>query len=166
MAFKNADFRILSSKDEVRVEVVNHGTDEVAVTVKMTPLRARSLAMDIIQAARDAERAAQKKPLVPREAVVPGEINEETGCEIHPKEACAGNPCCFHNPSQHHMVSWQKHIRLHRGAMVERICPHGIGHPDPDSLAWMKSIGSNDDGTHGCDGCCQPPKDVVPIQVR
>lgn len=29
---------------------------------------------------------------------------------------------------------------------MERICPHGVGHPDPDD--------TNPDTVHGCDGCC------------
>ncbi len=32
---------------------------------------------------------------------------------------------------------------------LERTCAHGIGHPDPDSLAWLGC-----EGIHGCDGCC------------
>lgn len=30
--------------------------------------------------------------------------------------------------------------------MMERMCPHGIGHPDPDEITL--------DVVHGCDGCC------------
>jgi hypothetical protein len=33
---------------------------------------------------------------------------------------------------------------------MERICPHGIGHPDPDDPAFKNPI----EGVHGCDGCC------------
>jgi hypothetical protein len=41
--------------------------------------------------------------------------------------------------------------------LSERTCPHGIGHPDPDSLDWL-AIYSNRDtwAIHGCDGCCRP----------
>jgi hypothetical protein len=35
------------------------------------------------------------------------------------------------------------------------VCPHGIGHPDPDSMEWLGRIGVADDGVHECDGCCQ-----------
>jgi hypothetical protein len=36
---------------------------------------------------------------------------------------------------------------------MERICEHGIGHPDPDQImrdeaGWV----------HGCDGCCSNHK--------
>jgi hypothetical protein len=38
---------------------------------------------------------------------------------------------------------------------MERICEHGIGHPDPDD----RRIRTGEDmGDHGCDGCCTPHK--------
>ena len=40
------------------------------------------------------------------------------------------------------------HWRIDR-YIVERICPHGIGHPDPNQI-----LPTDDDGQHGCDGCC------------
>ena len=58
-------------------------------------------------------------------------------------------PCCIHNPSDHHMRTWPQHWRDDRGIM-ERICEHGCGHPDPDD----KSL----DRIHGCCGCCAPKK--------
>lgn len=33
---------------------------------------------------------------------------------------------------------------------MERICPHGVGHPDPDEI----DLEVNAKGIHGCDGCC------------
>lgn len=54
------------------------------------------------------------------------------------------------------MRIWPKVIR--ESALVERTCPHGVGHPDPDSLAWMNKTGGRKNrgwwGIHGCDGCC------------
>lgn len=79
---------------------------------------------------------------------------------VHHPEKCAGRPCCIHNPSDHHMVTWQQNWRNDRGLM-ERMCQHGVGHPDPDDIAYKVSIGSHDEGVHGCDGCCwtpQPPE--------
>lgn len=72
---------------------------------------------------------------------------------VHPQDACAGRPCCVHNPSDHHMRSWPQHWRGDRGLM-ERICPHGVGHPDPDDI--------NPDDVHGCDGCCRPSTEENP----
>jgi hypothetical protein len=69
---------------------------------------------------------------------------------VHGEEVCRGRPCTVHNRSDHHMRSWPQHWRHDRGLM-ERICSHGVGHPDPDEPSLVKS-------THGCDGCCSPPQ--------
>lgn len=52
------------------------------------------------------------------------------------------------------MREWPIVIRHDRNCLVERTCPHGIGHPDPDSLEFLRNFGIEDDGTHGCEGCC------------
>ena len=79
----------------------------------------------------------------------------------HTKKECKGKYCCFHNPSKHHMVGWKLNVRLDRSGLTERICPHGIGHPDPDSLDWLQRRGVNDEGIHGCDGCCASRFEVI-----
>lgn len=66
---------------------------------------------------------------------------------VHDKNACAGEFCTIHNRSKHSMRSFPQHWRSDAGFM-ERICPHGIGHPDCDELP------ENRDRVHGCDGCC------------
>ena len=76
---------------------------------------------------------------------------------VHPKSSCEGTNCCIHNPSKHKMVKWPRHLR--ETGLVERICKHGIGHPDPDSARWLNEndtvIGRRGSwGVHGCDGCC------------
>jgi len=78
---------------------------------------------------------------------------------VHDKKDCKGQYCVIHNPSNHHMKNWPTHYRYDRGLM-ERICKHGVGHPDPDDLAYKESIGINIavESVHGCDGCCIPPK--------
>jgi len=70
----------------------------------------------------------------------------------HTIEYCKGEHCPIHTPSNHHMVDWPTNWRDDNGVM-ERMCPHGIGHPDPDDyyVKQDKYI-----GTHGCDGCCNP----------
>ena len=78
---------------------------------------------------------------------------------VHSKEVCEGRYCCIHNPSDHHMKDWPIHWRSDRRIM-ERICPHGVGHPDPDDAAYRHTMG-DDDNMHGCDGCCVPPKIVT-----
>lgn len=72
----------------------------------------------------------------------------------HGPSQCAGEFCCIHNPSDHHMVTWEQYWRSDRGIM-ERICPdNGIGHPDPDDFRVRTH---RDTGIHGCDGCCRRP---------
>ena len=73
----------------------------------------------------------------------------------HPPQRCAGNACCIHNPSVHPLDTAPLHWRGDIGLM-ERTCPHGIGHPDPDDIAYKARVTGDDGwGVHGCDGCCQ-----------
>lgn len=43
---------------------------------------------------------------------------------------------------------WTRIVRA--SGLVEWICPHGVGHPDPASARAMGESWS----IHGCDGCC------------
>lgn len=80
---------------------------------------------------------------------------------VHSRDDCKGDNCVIHNPSSHKMVNWPTHWRDDR-YLMERICPHGIGHPDPDDLAYKallvkegkSKINLKYEGVHGCDGCC------------
>lgn len=67
---------------------------------------------------------------------------------VHDEKDCVP-PCPIHSPSDHVMRGFPTHWRFDRRIM-ERICPHGIGHPDPDDRT--------EDGVHGCDGCCSTPQ--------
>lgn len=57
------------------------------------------------------------------------------------------------------MVNWRMNIR--DSGLVERLCEHNVGHPDPDSVAFLiKTTGETHWGVHACCGCCrnqQPP---------
>jgi hypothetical protein len=70
---------------------------------------------------------------------------------VHNKGQCEGKHCPIHNPSLRAQQIGKTHWRTDR-AIMERICVHGIGHPDPDS--------EYQDDIHGCDGCCSPPYGV------
>lgn len=65
---------------------------------------------------------------------------------VHSDGACGRLHCTIHSPSNHAMTEFPQLWRVDRRIM-ERICPHGIGHPDPDEVRVF-------DRTHGCDGCC------------
>jgi hypothetical protein len=69
----------------------------------------------------------------------------------HDPAICAGEPCTIHNRSAHGMRAFPQYWRDDRRIM-ERICPHGIGHPDPDDFNIRTG---HDPGVHGCDGCCR-----------
>lgn len=84
------------------------------------------------------------------------ETNELVGGQkltTHAKGKCVGQFCTIHNHSDHHMIAWPQNWRSDRGIM-ERMCPHGIGHPDPDDPKTQDRY----EAVHGCDGCCSPKK--------
>lgn len=75
----------------------------------------------------------------------------------HPQSRCAGDICSVHNPSDHPLKDAPRNWRSDRGLM-ERICPHGIGHSDPDHVDFIRRTRGDDEAyshsIHGCDGCC------------
>jgi len=85
------------------------------------------------------------------------EWSDEHGIWVHVAHKCGSEWCCIHNPSDHNMRDFPLHFRMDRGALAERICPHGIGHPDPDSVAFFVKMDPSCASwieVHGCDGCC------------
>jgi hypothetical protein len=85
---------------------------------------------------------------------------------VHLRQDCdnlrdAVPTCVLHAPTDHHMRSWLLNWRQDRH-IFERICEHGVGHPDPDQFAfWEYTHGEEDAGfmgVHGCDGCCASPR--------
>ena len=69
---------------------------------------------------------------------------------VHESNSCATqSSCTIHSPSSHSMIGLPQKWRDDRGFM-ERICVHGVGHPDPDETLDDERLL----GTHGCDGCC------------
>lgn len=80
-------------------------------------------------------------------------LGETVLTNVHPQERCEGRPCVLHNPSDHHMRAWPTLFRADKGLM-ERTCPHGVGHPDPDDMTFHRENARSYLGVHGCDGCC------------
>lgn len=56
------------------------------------------------------------------------------------------------NNVKHPIYGFEQRWRSDRGIM-ERICRHGVGHPDPDDPA-LKGKDGWAEAVHGCDGCC------------
>ena len=82
------------------------------------------------------------------------------GGRLHTKADCkstrkAGGPknCVIHRPSVHKLTGSPQILRS--STLIEDQCVHGIGHPNPDSAAYLNwSRGDESWGIHGCDGCC------------
>ena len=68
----------------------------------------------------------------------------------HGPGECSGPFCVIHNPSDHPLNDAPLNWRSDKGV----ICPHGIGHDDPDDVAHRQRMGATHAGVHGCDGCC------------
>ena len=69
-------------------------------------------------------------------------------------------PCCIHKPSDHPLrdapLNWREERKL-----MERVCAHGLWHPDPDDLSFKRrsmrpeTYHNGAYGIHDCDGCCR-----------
>ncbi len=79
-------------------------------------------------------------------------IGGQTLVNVHDADKCHGEYCTIHNNSDHHMKDWPQNWRPDRGIM-ERLCSHGVGHPDPDDPAMKFDY----ERIHGCDMCCHDP---------
>lgn len=85
--------------------------------------------------------------------------NTETVIWTHTKDRCIHpERCTIHHRTDHIMRNYPQYWRSDRGIM-ERICTHGIGHPDPDDITVILNPY---EGTHGCDGCCG----AFPVQLE
>lgn len=86
------------------------------------------------------------------------------GGAVHSTKDCdetkaLGGPknCVIHNPSANHPLTGSPQV-LRSSGLIEDTCPHGVGHPNPDSLAyfvWYDPRQGKYLGFHGCDGCCR-----------
>lgn len=82
---------------------------------------------------------------------------------VHDESKCRGRVCVVHSPTDHAMSEWELHWREARG-IFERICSHGVGHPDPDQFPFWVETRQMSQVTHGCDGCCgvrERPADYI-----
>lgn len=103
--------------------------------------------------------------IIAAEASVPVSTYIGGGGRTHTKEQCkasrkAGAPkgCVLHRPTIHKLTGARQVLRA--STLIEDICSHGVGHPNPDSAAylnWRDKSTSWD--VHGCDGCCGPLPD-------
>lgn len=84
----------------------------------------------------------------------------DLGICYHSSYRCAVEKhCAVHRPSKKNLLkNWPFVVRLDKSGLMERQCSHGVGHPDRDSLKWLRRFMSKSKakalGIHGCDGCC------------
>jgi len=109
----------------------------------------RSEAMDMVDAIQYHYRT-----LGFSDKLLPHEVEFWAGfSKVHNPAQCEGRDCPIHNPTDHTMRDWPLHWRADRG-LVERICAHGIGHPDPDQFPWWDTTNREYETIHGCCGVC------------
>lgn len=82
---------------------------------------------------------------------------------VHEADACdpTRGPCPIHRHTNHHMRHFPQLWRDDRGIM-ERVCSHGCGHPDPDDPTCFGPNASKYAAVHGCCGCCIPSTVAAP----
>lgn len=78
--------------------------------------------------------------------------------------ACIAQGCMIHNPDEEWVGNREDWPYFPRAdGRMERLCPHGVGHSDPNNTRWLQKIAPHlAPGIHGCDGCCRTPNDINP----
>lgn len=112
-----------------------------------------ALALTLVWLARSVQRL-NRALLQEQTYEVPGPY---PGLRTHSPDQCSGEFCSLHNPSAHPLSNAPLNWRSDR-TLMERICEHGIGHPDPDHLAHVRrtrgEAAASGESVHGCDFCC------------
>lgn len=131
-----------------------------SVSLSVIVERAKAaLSMQILEDKKSAPMEVGRATCTPVEDSVLERVRLSSGQQLiaHPAFMCEGEICCIHTPSDHHMRGWSQLWRDDR-KLMERTCSHGVGHPDPDDIAYrIKHMGLESayiDAIHGCDGCC------------
>ena len=72
----------------------------------------------------------------------------------HGPDVCTGRGCAIHNHPSHHRLARAPLYWREDGGKLERVCEHGVGHDDYDSVQYLLSVDPSFISGHGCDGCC------------
>lgn len=73
--------------------------------------------------------------------------------QVHSYSVCRGRECIIHRPDRRDSDLWPLLWREDRG-IFERICPHGVGHPDRAQRDYWLRTEQEHNFIHGCDFCC------------
>jgi hypothetical protein len=71
----------------------------------------------------------------------------------HTQGTCYGPYCAIHNPMPGPWAEWPRLWREDRN-ILERVCPHGVGHPVAEMYEWAITNGHGYSLVHGCCGEC------------
>lgn len=77
----------------------------------------------------------------------------QTLVNVHPRLECVGEWCPIHRPMPGPWSNWPRQWSDERDIM-ERVCPHGIGHPVAEMYQWAMERGRGFDLVHGCCSSC------------
>lgn len=72
-----------------------------------------------------------------------------------PNSECYAHGCVIHSPPQTGPLSQAVYNWRKDRSIMERLCSHGVGHPDQDAADHHIRIGQAWQNSHGCDGCCR-----------
>jgi hypothetical protein len=131
----------------------------IDVTVALDPAATILVILELVDQLNAAQEKLRERE--PQSKPKPGYITgtKQMLFNVHAKETCRGW-CVIHNPMPGPWDEWPTHWRDDMGIM-ERLCPHGIGHPAAEELVNSFSI-----GVHPCDGCpCSLP-DLEPMATH
>lgn len=98
--------------------------------------------------------AAEMSISVPKYIGGSGRTHTKEQCKATRKQG-APKGCVLHRPTLHRLTGSPQIMRS--STLIEDQCPHGVGHPNPDSAAFLNWRDGTDSWfVHGCDGCCGP----------
>lgn len=141
------DLRFTDSSDPTWQPLLSLGSVTVGQPARLWTTETNSLEL---------ARVSSWRPLPDRVLLDDGGAVVSNGVlrRVHsPRDCAARESCWIHRPSKHGLRAWPILWRADVGK-AERLCPHGVGHPDPDDITYLESIGRRSATVHGCDGCC------------
>jgi hypothetical protein len=72
----------------------------------------------------------------------------------HQPSQCSDHPCVIHNTGSLHPLTMEPAFWNAEQGCIERVCYHGVHHPDRDDEAYYISMGHGSRDHDDCDGCC------------
>lgn len=138
-----------SGRGEQHIRIVNGGSPELAfVDWWIIEDRAK-----IYHPVRDRIFKDVYEPVESKRGIFRLEHSDTVLQSVHDSSKCEGRSCSLHSRTNHLMRGNRQVWRGDLG-VIERICDHGVGHPDPDDRPYLETVDNGLFLLHGCDGCC------------